>query len=195
MKKLISSATLLLLSVISYSQKNHTDSDYILFKGQDTTFCHITEMGGGTNIDYITYTDSKGNEVKLKDRDLETIISVKIDYFKMYNVPNPNQPTGKHALMKPDITGKICLYSSNAIYARTTRKGERELLNKYRPLTPIVVLDNGKAYWLDKKSVENEMLPYMNKCSKFKSIYNDYSKQKIYDNFSQDIAQYNDVCK
>ena len=201
MKKICLAVVLSLIVSSTFAGKDHSASDYILFKGdKDTTFCRIHEMGGsGALIGVITYTpEGSDQRLEIKGPDqIAKIISLRCGGFVMDYVPtNPEKPNGRGTLMYTSNPGKVRYYDDAQIIAKEKKDGERELfIKEFSAMYYIVRLENGETYKTSKDNVYKIILPELKKCKAFNEKYKEPEKVTHYAMIANAIAVYNKLCK
>jgi len=171
--------SLLLISSFSFSQ-----TDFLVSENGDTTYCTISKLetsSAGTITKIVYESNNKetiinGSEecIKIKVIQLNYLIKDKAGRLTLQYMPvDPTnaKSRSKHMTMWTTREIKVFMLQSNNV--KTNKKGEKSLSS--------VIL--GKNYYsaqlgydakvilLSNKNIKEKMIPYMNKCDKFKNGY------------------------
>ncbi|MBN4065759.1 hypothetical protein JYT51_00325 [Candidatus Amoebophilus asiaticus] len=194
-KKILISATLISMSICSYSHSEK--SDYIVKSKGDTTFCISVKAGRtGGNVTTIRYVDKDGNEQKIKGKKkCQEIKTYSINGHIYDLVPlKASKPQGYQRHMWRKIDGKVKVYDYLNVMTTVNQQGSVHGPTSTTSVAKYMVnLRKGAFYDVKKKNIEKYIQPFLLKCKEFKNNYKgEFSgKREI---FEPMIKLYNELC-
>ena len=183
----------MIVFALTLSANSQSDQDYLIKQNGDTISCiigNISESGG--NVVGIKYTDTEGNEVKIKGKsECEKFKTIVTNGAIFDLVPlKASQPDGYKRHIWRKIDGKVKVYE----YSNTITNGVPGEWSSTATVTIYMVkLENGKFYDINKSNFEKVLKPHFMHCKKFTEAYKgEYSsKQPI---FEAIVKLYNELC-
>ena len=189
---IIISLSIIFSSACVYSQ------DYFIVNNKDTTFC--SNLWYGTNpqgyLNHLKYTTVDGKEIEIeKKKNVPNITTFFQDGHFIDKTPlKASKPDSYVRYTERAVDGKLIVYTSSpyASAANTNSDGSQGNVGSYRF---IIKMPDGKYYKInDKGNMKKHIIPYLNKCSAFKTEYKGEFKTKE-EPFIEMIELYNTLCK
>lgn len=170
-------------------------NDFILI-GKDTTFCIITTLKRATApIVQIVYTDlNGGNEQTIEKNAIQEITTIRIGGYVMDFIPlTAAKPDEDKRHVERRVDGKIIIYRPDRLTAKTNKKGERSLYSSWGTGSSLhaIKMDKNNYYDVNKMTIKDYIIPYLNKCEAFKS---GFTEEITILNLEKAVAYYNEVC-
>ena len=193
MKKNLIALTFVSLGLFSYSQNN--TNPYIVNEEGDTTLClSVRVRTGSAGIVKIIYVDMDGTEKFVKGPGE----CKKVKYFSRcgsifemapIKASKPDSYKKHHRLA---VNGKIKVYDGFALF-RYCNIGTNNTVSAFGIPNYMIQFENGDFCEVKKKDIEKTILPYLNKCEKFKKA-NKEAPTKKGEKFENMIKLYNKLC-
>ena len=196
MKKLLVILFFSQMTITLFGQENLVP-DYILFENKDTMFCSITTLARGAgNVFLIEYVDENNVSHTINKKEVPTIKSFRIGgYVNDYLPFRATRPNKIHRHIELKIDGKIKIYDHIRLVASTdSETGERKFYSVVGAGERIytIKLDNGGYYDINKKNLNEYIIPYMKNCKEFMKTN---TERITVDNIEKIVGIYNESCK
>lgn len=194
MKNLIFTLIILLIAITSNAQ-DKADLDYITISGNDPIYCIITNLTRvGGNVSEIEYYDLDKQKHIIKKKEVKKVERIRVAGVIMDYIPlKASKPNSYQRHIELKVDGKIKIYDHIRLIAKTDENGERKLYSVVGAGANIytIKLPDGNYYKINKSNLKKTVIPYMRKCKKFNSSFQDLITAY---NIEDAVKNYNEIC-